>query len=397
MANMISDDLMGLLNERHDDSPVARVVRALSGHGAVSTAQIARKTGLARSTVSTILGDLKRSGLVVELETRSPGVGRPALAHTLSPNAGSCVGVRLGDGDVRIVLADVAHNVIADIIIPLDRGYRLEKAAKFVKQAIDNIYKEHSLPFDGLLGIGFAVAGSAASGSRSLRGAALSEWHGADLRSTFETVIQKPIFADKESNCAALAEMMWGAAVDHEDFILLKLDHSVSGAVVINGRIVTGFAGAAGEFGHIVIDPRGDLCSCGNRGCLELECSGNHIIALAEKRTQRRLTLQTIVSQAVEGDVGFQRLIEDAAEAAGRGLASVGTILNPRLIVISGALAEANDILLGPLRSSFAKHTLIKPGEVEPDAPRVLIGKYPTNDSCLGAVGLVLRHHGRIA
>jgi predicted NBD/HSP70 family sugar kinase len=394
---MINDGLRGLLNERQIDSPVARVVRALSGHGAVSAAQIARTTGLARSTVSTILGDLKRSSLVVEVETRSPGIGRPALAHSLNPEAGTCLGVLLGRSEVRVVLADVAHNVIADVAIPLERDYRPEKATRTVKQTIDNIYKEHSLPFSGLLGVGFAVSGPIAANGRIMRGSLLPGWYGVDLRSTFEPVLQKPIFADNESNCAALAEMMWGAATGTDDFVLFKLDLSIGGAIVANGKVLTGVAGTAGEFGHMVLDPQGDLCSCGNRGCLELYCSGTTVLSVAERRLARTITMVDFVKAAQAGDIGFQRLLEDAGEAAGRGLAAVGTIINPGLFVISGGLAAAGEILLAPMRSSYAKYTLVKPGDVEGSAPQFVTGRFLDNDNCMGAVGLVLRHHGRLA
>ncbi|MCJ8510429.1 ROK family protein [Rhizobium lemnae] len=396
MANMISDDLRGLLSERHVDSPVARVVRALSGHGAVSAAQIARTTGLARSTVSTILSDLKRSSLVVEVETRSPGVGRPAIAHSLNPEAGTCLGVLLGRNEARVVLADVAHNVIADVAIPLERDYRPEKATRVIKQTIDNIYKEHSLPFSGLLGVGFAVSGAIAANGRILRGASIPGWSGVDLRATFEPALQKPIFADKESNCAALAEMMWGAAVGVEDFVLFKHDVTIGGAIVANGRVLSGYAGTAGEVGHIMLNPHGDLCSCGNRGCLELECGGSQMISVAERRGGRSLTLPILVQEALAGDIGLRRLIEDAGDVAGRGLATVGTLFNPRMIVISGALAAADDILLAPMRASYGKYTLVKSGDVDGDLPTFVVGKFLDNDNCLGAVGLVLRHHGRL-
>ena len=295
MANMLGDDLKGLLNERQIDTPVARVVRALSGHGAVSASQIARTTGLARSTVSTILGDLKRSALVVEVETRSPGLGRPALAHSLNPEAGTSVGVLLGLREVRIILADVAHNVIADVSMPFERGYAPDKVIRSVKHTIDSLYKEHSLPLSNLLGVGFAVSGPISPAGRIMPGSMLPSWVGVDLRAQFEPALQKPIFADNESNCAALAEMMWGAAVEVDDFVLFKLDLGVGGAIVANGRILTGAVGTAGEFGHIVYDPHGDLCRCGNRGCLELYCSGSTVTELAEKRLGRAISMADVV------------------------------------------------------------------------------------------------------
>jgi predicted NBD/HSP70 family sugar kinase len=394
---MINDDLKGLLYEREVDSPIARVVRALSGHGAVSASQIARSTGLARSTVSTILSDLKRSNLVVEVETRSPGLGRPALAHSLNPEAGTCVGALLGLDEIRIILADVAHNVLADISMPLERDYSPERATRVVRHAIENLCKEHSLPYSGLLGVGFAVSGPLAPNGRIMRASVLPTWGGIDLKSTFAPVLQKPIFADNESNCAALAEMMWGAAAGVDDFVLCKLDLGVGGAVVANGKVISGSSGAAGEFGHMVIDPQGPLCRCGNRGCLELYCSAASVVALAQQRLGRTTSVTEVVTLASAGDVGFQRLLADAGEAAGRALAIVGSIVNPPLFIVSGGLAKAGELLLAPLRSSYEKHALIKRQDVDEAAfPRFVTGRFLDDDNCMGAVGLVLRHSGRL-
>lgn len=394
---MITEDLKGLLYEREVDTPVARVVRALSGHGAVSASQIARSTGLARSTVSTILTDLKRSSLVVEVETRSPGLGRPALAHSLNPEAGTCAGILLGLDEIRIVLADVAHNVLADITMPLERDYSPERATRVVRHAIENLCKERSLPYSGLLGVGFAVAGPLAPNGRVMRGSVLPTWAGIDLKSTFAPLLEKPIFADNESNCAALAEMMWGAAAGEQDFVLFKLDLGIGGSIVANGRVLNGISGAAGEFGHMVVDPQGPLCRCGNRGCLELYCSADTLQSLARQRLGRPVDVKEIVRMATDGDVGFRRLLADAGEAAGRGLGIVGTIINPPLFIISGGLAAAGELLLAPLRASYEKHTLIKSDDLEATPfPRFVTGKFLDNDNCMGALGLVLRHSGRL-
>jgi predicted NBD/HSP70 family sugar kinase len=395
---MQSEGLRGLLIERETDSPVARVVRALSGHGAVSTAQIARTTGLARSTVSTILTELRRSSLVIEVETRSLGIGRPALAHSLNPEAGTCAGVLLGLGEIRIILADVAHNVISDVSLPMERDYAPERATRMIKHTLGSLYREHSLPLAGLLGIGLAVSGPLAPDGRIMRASMLPIWGGVDLRSIFQPLLEKPIFADNESNCAALAEMMWGAAVGSDNFVLFKLDLGVGGAIVANGRVLTGAAGTAGEFGHMTLDPHGELCRCGNRGCLELSVSAAAVLGLAERRLNRATTLAEVIKGAQAGDVGLRRLLQDAGETAGRGLGIVGTIINPDLFVISGGLAAAGEILLEPLRASYEKHTLVKRDDLDgAQAPRFTVGRFLDNDSCMGAVGLVLRQHGRLA
>src|SRR5262249_28908735 len=155
-------------------------------------------------------------------------------------------------------LADVAHNVISDVSIPMERDYAPERATRVIKHTLGSLYREHSLPLAGLLGIGLAVSGPLAPDGRIVRASMLPTWGGVDLRSVFQPLLEKPIFADNESNCAALAEMMWGAAVGSDNFVLFKLDLGVGGAIVANGRVLTGAAGTAGEFGHMTLDPHGE-------------------------------------------------------------------------------------------------------------------------------------------
>jgi predicted NBD/HSP70 family sugar kinase len=170
----------------------------------------------------------------------------------------------------------------------------------------------------------------------------------------------------------------------------------VGGAIVHGGRVITGAAGGAGEFGHMTIDPDGELCRCGNRGCLELNASAKPALAVASRRFGRAISMDDLIAMAKAGDVGCKRLIADTATAAGRGLGMIGTVLNPPLIVLGGRMALAGELILEPLKASYERHTLVKRAEV-PEAARtqIVIGRFTENDSCLGAVGLVLRHHAQ--
>jgi len=339
--------------------------------------------------------------MVIEATTSSDGIkaiGRPAAAVTLNPTAGTCVGIHLALHEIRLIVADVSHSVIAEQTIPMALDYQPQQAAQAVKSAIAQSYKENGLPVAGLLGVGVSVSGPVSRDGMVLRASMVPTWAGVNIRDVFGPVLEQPIFADNESNCAALAEMMWGAAVGYEDFILFKIDLGVGGAIVHGGRVMAGVAGGAGEFGHITVDPNGDLCRCGNRGCLELYASFNRPLEQLARIHGRRLTMDDAILMAEQGDVGARRLIEDTAEVAGRGLGLIGTVLNPRLILIGGRMALAGDILLAPLIQSYEKHTLIKTRDVaEPLRTRISIGKFTENDALLGAVGLVLRDQGRLA
>jgi len=393
-------ELKSLLTNRALDTPTSRIVRALSERGALSAAQLARLTGLAKSTVSTALSELRGSDMVVEVGIESPGgVGRPATALTLNPKAGTCIGILIGQTEIQVILADVSHSVLFDRTAYLDLDYSPETAIKDVRRLIAEAYDGQWQHREGLLGVGIAVGGpvNPVTGTM-LRAGGMPTWAGVDLRELFGPIFPGvPIFCDNESNCSAIAEMTWGAAQGHDDFIVYTLDLGVGGAIVSGGKVLRGIAGGAGEFGHVVLDPNGPPCRCGNRGCVEAYASFRAPLAEAERHFGRSLRLADVVEMALAGDETCRRLIERTGEAGGHGLGIIGSVFNPTLIVVSGRLAAAGDILMKPLEESFERFALVKRGDV-PDNARTILrpSRFADNGACMGAVGLVLRHHGRL-
>jgi predicted NBD/HSP70 family sugar kinase len=387
-------ELKSLLADRELGTPTGRIVRALSERGAMSAAQIARLSGMAKSTVSTTLRSLRESGLVVENQIAGSGkVGRPATILTLNPHAGTCVGVLIGLQHIQVILADVSHAVLADKTFALETDYSPELAVEVATRLVRESYAEQGLPMESLLGVGIAVAGPVNPvNGRMLRASGVPTWVGVDVPELFRPAFRRPVIADNESNCSAIAEMTWGAAIGHEDFVMFTVDVGVGGAIVAGGRVLRGIAGGAGEFGHMSIDPDGPLCRCGNRGCLELYASFETPLKHASNRFGRPMTVEQVIGLALEGDIGCRRLVEDTAEIAGRGLGIIGTAVNPGLIVVGGRLALAGDLFMRPLRASFDKHTLVKCTDVPSESRTELrAARFIANDACMGAVGLVLR------
>jgi predicted NBD/HSP70 family sugar kinase len=248
-----------------------------------------------------------------------------------------------------------------------------------------------SVSFASLIGVGVSVSGPVRADGVLLRGGILPKWAGVNIRELFAQLFGKPVVVDNESNCAALAEMKWGAAQGVPNFVLFKLDIGVGGAIVSNGAIVKGIAGGAGEFGHVSIHPEGDLCRCGNRGCVELYASFAKPLEQLTRVNKRPMTIADSIALAEAGDVGALRMIEDAGTSGGRALAMIGTILNPPLILVGGRLALADELLLRPLRKAYDHHTLLRNAQLDSNSRTVIrVGKFPDRDSMLGAVGLVL-------
>lgn len=394
-------ELRSLLAEGAVATPAGRIVRTLSERGALSATQISRLTGLAKSTVSTALSELRQLEMVVETgsETTSGSVGRPATTLTLNPRAGSCIGILVGQTEIQVIVADVAHTVLADKSVHLDPDYPAETAAEVVAGLIGEAYEGQWHSPEGLLGIGIAAGGpvNPVTG-RMLRAGGMPSWAGVDMRELIGPMFDGvPIFCDNESNCAAIAEMTWGAAQGFDDFIVYTLDLGVGGAIVSDGRVLTGIAGGAGEFGHVVLDPDGPPCRCGNHGCIEIYASFRGPLAEAERHFGRAMRITDVVDLALAGNSTCRELIARAGAAGGHGLGLIGSVFNPPLVVVSGRLATAGDILMKPLAESFERFALIKRDDV-PESARTILrpSRFTDNGACMGAVGLVLRHHGRL-
>jgi predicted NBD/HSP70 family sugar kinase len=390
--------LQTLLNQQGNETPVHAIVRALSSDGSLSMAELQGATSLAKSTVSTALSELRRSGIVVAAEQREKesGVpGRRPTAFTLNPEAGTCVGVHLELDGVRICIADAAHTIIDEQFIALGLDYAPEHAIQSTLTGAAALYRNNGLTLERLLGVGVSVSGPVTPQGFVHKSSILPAWSGTNVRELFANAFRKPVFADNESNCAATAELMWGAAKDHKDFLLFKIDLGVGGAVVIDGKVIVGAAGGAGEIGHMSIERNGRLCRCGNRGCLEIEASLLEPTRQLSEVHGRPLVIEDVLLLAEQGDSGANRMIEDCAEAAGRGLAAMAAMINPPLVILSGKAALAGERFLRPFQQAFERNALVRSRDVPTENATIIrIGDFTLNDSLLGAVGLVLRSIG---
>ena len=222
--------------------------------------------------MSETVAGLIDSGLIVKTSTvrRSGRNGRPGTGITLNPQAGMYVGLDFGFRHVRGVLADVSHTILAtrETLIGLD--YSTEMGLAAAEELVDELLREGGVTPGRVLGIGVAIPGPVDPDTGKVMGTSMiPTWAGVDIAAQLGAVFGSAVLVDNESNCAALSEHLWGAGVGYSNLAYVKLHSGVGGAIVLNGTLVHGLAGAAGEFGHITIDDSGPLCRCGGRGCLE--------------------------------------------------------------------------------------------------------------------------------
>ena len=214
----------------------------------------------------------------------------------------------------------------------------------------------------------------------------LPGWVGVHADEQLAAALGHPVWVDNDANLGALAEMTWGAGRGARDLVYLKLATGIGAGIVVNGSIVCGAAGTAGEIGHTTVDEHGDVCQCGNRGCLETVASADTILRLLAPRQGDGLTLQEAIDTALAGDAGCRRVIGDAGRHIGVALANVVNLLSPERIVVGGELAGAGEVLLGPIRAAVERYAI----ESAAKATQIIPAGLGDRAEVLGAIALAV-------
>jgi predicted NBD/HSP70 family sugar kinase/biotin operon repressor len=376
---------LGWLRERNRE----RVVEVLRERGRISQADIARVTGLSRTTVHTLVSELKDSGLVHEVESRGPDVrgGRPPVLLMLSDSSLAVVGIDIGHSHVQVAVADLVHNLLAERRSNLDVDHNareaLDTAARLVGEALDEAGVERK----SVIGAGMGVPGPV-DRARSTTGSAtiLPGWIGLHIGSEMQQRLRMPVEIENDANLGALAEMTWGAGRECSNFAYIKAATGIGAGLVIDGRLLRGASGTAGEIGHTTLDESGALCYCGNRGCLETLASGPAIIRLVGLVDGEVPTLSRIVELAAAGDLRCHRAISDAGREIGVAVAGLCNLMNPERVIVGGLLSRTGDVLLQPMRESIRRHTVQAAAETLDVRPAAFVERA----ELLGAVALAL-------
>ncbi|MBC3842555.1 ROK family transcriptional regulator [Streptacidiphilus sp. 4-A2] len=227
------------------------VVRLLRERGTLSRADIARATGLSRSTISGLISELVADDIVMELGTKLPPVGgragRPAAAVMLNPATGEVIGVDFGHRHVHVIIADVAHEVRIARSAELPPRYEphqgLHAAAELVQAAMAEIGTRRSR----ILGVGVSLPCTVDRHTGLPVARRYSPWSGVPVALELGERLRMPVLVDNDANLGALAERQWGAGRDHQDLVYLKLHAGVSAAFISNGQLVRGPRDGGGD------------------------------------------------------------------------------------------------------------------------------------------------------
>lgn len=210
-------------------------------------------------------------------------------------------------------------------------------------------------------------------------------WQDLEVASRISSQTGLPCVADNDANVAAWGESRLGAGRGADHMLMLTIGTGIGGGLVSGGRLVHGAHGFAGEVGHIIVQPDGPKCGCGNRGCWETVASGKAIDRLArEAFGEGAPSGSQVTDLARAGDATAARVLTEVGKRLGEGIAGLVNVLDPEIVVIGGGVIEAGELLLGPAREHFALS--VEARDFRPDVPIVPAALGPD----AGAIGAAL-------
>jgi predicted NBD/HSP70 family sugar kinase len=368
------------------DSNRFRILEALLRYPARSRGELGRALGLSRATVTAVLSELERAGMVEQQADGSAderrAIGRPPLQVSLASDAAFAVGLDFGHQHIRAAVCDLGGQIVADRSEASEVDQHAFASLDAAQRLTTEVLAEAGVDSSRVIGVGVGLAApvDASTGTVHADGI-LPGWAGIAPAEELEARLGMPVRVENGANAGALGEHLFGAGRGAGDMLYLRISSGVGLGLIIGGQLYGGVAGVAGEVGHITAVADGLICRCGNRGCLETIVKPAAIAELLGRSRGERVESAELIGLLRSGDRGVERAVADAGSAIGRMLAATVNLLNPGLVVVGGELAKAGDVLLDPIRRE------IDAGAVAPAAGsvRVVGGQLGDRAEVLGA------------
>jgi predicted NBD/HSP70 family sugar kinase len=365
------------------------VLRHVAEFGPRSRAAIALETGLNKTTVSSLVGELIDFGLVQDTTIELRGtVGRPALPVALGGGRVIGLGLELGVDFLAVLATDLAGGRHHSAVVTEDNRDRpvaevLGRLAGLAREALQRAADAGQL----CAGTVVAVPGLVDSASGRLLVAPNLGWAEVDVPALLRAELDAPAFpirAENEANLGALAELWVGAGREFRDFIYISGELGIGAGLIVGGELFRGASGFGGELGHVTVDAEGERCACGSRGCVETRVALGALIRAAGLPAGSSVAELAV---RAEEDDAVAAVLRDAGHWLGVGVASSANLLNPRGVVIGGYFATLAPWLMPGLEAELAARVLA----AEWSPPRVVTSALGAEAAVRGASAAAVR------
>ena len=284
--------------------------------------------------------------------------------------------IDLGGTSVRAIVADLGGNICGDDIRPSQAEVGLENCLAAMQASLQAAADEAGLPIASLRAVGIDSPGPV----DVLRGVVpwapqLHGWRDVPLVKEMSARFGVPVVLENDANAQALGEHTFGAGRGTQHMLFVTVSTGIGGGIIVDGRLYRGANGSAGELGHVMLDPRGPLCGCGARGCLEALASGTALARRGDEAAERnpggrlaqarerdgRITADEVAAAAEEGDVEAREIFREAGHWLGTAFAGYVNIFNPQAIVVGGGVTRAAHLFLPEAESTMRSLAMSEP------------------------------------
>jgi glucokinase-like ROK family protein len=372
------------------------ILKTIYDEGEVSRADIARVTGLTRTTVSDAVAELIEGGLVAEVGLGPSAGGKPPILLSVVDNARYLIGVDLAESEFRGAVINLRGEIKHRLSLPI-HDCDGDAALALVYELVDELVAIADSP---ILGVGIGTPGLMDARRGVVRNAVNLDWHDLPLGDLLEERYELPVYIANDSQVAALAECTFGDSKDVSNVVLIKVGRGTGGGIVLNRQLYYGDGFGAGEIGHVTVVEDGELCRCGHYGCLETVTNSRAIVKRAQTiaendphstlhqfaTTPEEINTDVVLQAFEAGDEVLQSVIAEVGYYLGVAVANLVGALNVQGIVIAGSVAHFGQALLEPIVQEVRRRSLAALA----DETRVEITSLGPDIVILGAAALLL-------
>jgi predicted NBD/HSP70 family sugar kinase len=381
-------ELPGQRSETVRRANLSAILRELHNRGPVSRSELVTRTGLTRSAIRGLIGELALSGLVSEERgTRQGTPGRPSPLVRPSPRGAIVLALEIAVDSLAVAAVGIGGDVIDVVRLdrPRDRSSVDETIADLA--ALARAVQRRLPDTDGMIGIGVAIVGIVRRDAGVVTMAPNLGWRDVALAERVADALgtSLPIAVANEADLGALAELRRGAAVGSEHVLFISGEVGVGGSLIVDGKQLTGADGYAGEVGHMPVNPNGRTCRCGSVGCWETEIGEGALLRRAGHPPDAgREEVEAVLLEAAAGSPEVLEALDAVGRWLGFGLAGLVNVFNPQVVVLGGLFGRIHPFVEATLGAQLDRLALPQAR----DALRVVPAALGVDAPLLGAAEL---------
>jgi len=366
--------------------------------GMITRTELNRITQLSPTTISALVNVLITSNFVQEAGIGESSGGRRPMVLQFNYDNRYTLGVDMGASHLTVVIMKLNGDIVARQNKVMDVISQPHDSIEMIRTMLHEIMDQNHISFEDLLGIGLTVPAPLISAKTGeFLTYYMPAWAGIHPAELLRQMVDIPVYVENDANAAAMAEKYWGSGRGYEEMAYIKLGTGVGAGLIIRNEIYRGVSGNAGEIGHTTIEASGQLCRCGNHGCIESYVGIPGILRDAReglahdpewKGRLNKLNLEMVLSTAREGNQACLQVISKAGRYTGIGIANLINLFNPGLVVIGGELIAAGDMFMNSVLASLRERTI--PFDIHRE--KLVLGELGAEAVAIGAATLVMEN-----